>query len=70
MVAVRSFGRGLDADGNGVVVRNMLRTRPIPWRELAAIEFKGVDSEAIPLMLNETPKGGRSGGAPAPREVS
>jgi hypothetical protein len=50
VVAVRSFGRGLDADGNGVVVRNMLRTRPIPWRELAAIEFKGVDSEAISDM--------------------
>jgi hypothetical protein len=48
--AVRSFGRGLDADGNGVVVRNMLRARPIPWRELAAIEFKGVDSEAISNM--------------------
>jgi hypothetical protein len=25
VVAVRGFGRGLDADGNGVVVRNMLR---------------------------------------------
>jgi hypothetical protein len=50
VVAVRSFGRGLDADSNGVVVRNMLRTRPIPWRELAAIEFKGVDSESISNM--------------------
>ena len=49
-VAVRGFGRGLDADGNGVVVRNMLRARPIPWRDLAAIEFKGVDSEAITNM--------------------
>ena len=29
-VAVRGFGRGLDADGNGVVVRNTLRARP-PW---------------------------------------
>jgi hypothetical protein len=48
--AVRSFGRGLDADGNGVVVRNMLRATPIPWHELAAIEFKGVDSEAISDM--------------------
>jgi hypothetical protein len=48
--AVRSFGRGLDADGNGVVVRNMLRATSIPWRELAAIEFKGVDSEAISDM--------------------
>ena len=44
--AVRSFGRGLDADGDGVVVRNMFRARSIPWSELAAIEFKGVDSEA------------------------
>ena len=43
-VAVRGFGRGLDADGNGVVVRNTLRARPIPWSDLAAIEFKGVDS--------------------------
>jgi hypothetical protein len=47
VVAVRGFGRGLDADGNGVVVRNMLRATSIAWRELAAIEFKGVDSEAI-----------------------
>jgi hypothetical protein len=48
--AVRGFGRGLDADGNGLVVRNMLRATSIPWRELAAIEFKGVDSEAISDM--------------------
>jgi Bacterial PH domain len=48
--AVRSFGRGLDADGNGVVVRNMLRARPIPWGDLAAIEFKGVDSEVMQDM--------------------
>src|SRR5215207_4657117 len=47
VVAVRGFGRGLDADGNGVVVRNMLRAISIPWRELAAIEFKGVHSEAM-----------------------
>jgi hypothetical protein len=50
VVAVRSFGRGLDANGNGVVVRNMLRARPIRWRELATIEFKGVDSEAMQNM--------------------
>jgi hypothetical protein len=50
LVAVRSFGRGIDADGNGVVVRNTLRARPIPWSDLAAIEFKGVDSEAITNM--------------------
>jgi hypothetical protein len=50
VLAVRSFGRGLDTDGNGVVVRNMLRARPIPWRELAAIEFKGVSSEALENM--------------------
>jgi hypothetical protein len=50
VVAVRGFGRGLDADGNGVVVRKMLWARPIPWRELAAIEFKGVDSEALQNM--------------------
>jgi hypothetical protein len=49
-VAVRGFGRGLDADGNGVVVRNTLRARPIPWSDLTAIEFKGVDSEAITNM--------------------
>ena len=49
-VAVRGFGRGLDADGNGVVVRNTLRARPIPWSDLAAIDFKGVDSEAITNM--------------------
>jgi hypothetical protein len=36
VVAVRGFGRGLDADGNGVVVRHMLRAISIPWRELAA----------------------------------
>jgi hypothetical protein len=47
---VRSFGRGVDADGDGVVVRNMFRARPIPWRDLAAIEFKGVDSEALSNM--------------------
>ncbi|HEY6812312.1 MAG TPA: hypothetical protein VI074_06430, partial [Propionibacteriaceae bacterium] len=29
VVAVRGFGRGLDADGNGVVVRNMLRATSI-----------------------------------------
>jgi Bacterial PH domain len=46
VLGVRSFGRGLDADGDGVVVRNMFRARPIPWRELAAIEFKGVASQA------------------------
>jgi Septum formation len=50
VLAVRSFGRGLDTDSNGVVVRNMLRARPIPWRELAAIEFKGVSSEALEDM--------------------
>ncbi|HLM20908.1 MAG TPA: septum formation family protein [Propionibacteriaceae bacterium] len=50
VLAVRGFGRGIDADGNGVVVRNMLRARPIPWRELAAIEFKGVSSEALENM--------------------
>jgi len=50
VAAVRSFGRGLDADGNGVVVRNMFRATSIPWHELAAIEFKGVDSEAISDM--------------------
>jgi Septum formation len=44
VIGVRTVGRGLDADGNGVVVRNTLRATPIPWRELAAIEFKG-DSE-------------------------
>ena len=49
-VAVRGFGRGLDADGNGVVVRNTLRATPIPWSDLAAIEFKGVDSVAIKNM--------------------
>jgi Septum formation/Bacterial PH domain len=49
-IAVRGFGRGLDADGNGVVVRNTLRARPIPWSDLAAIEFKGVDSVAIKNM--------------------
>jgi Septum formation/Bacterial PH domain len=48
--AVRGFGRGLDANGDGVVVRNMFRTTSIPWRELAAIEFNGVDSEAISNM--------------------
>jgi hypothetical protein len=47
VVAVRGFGRGLEADGNGVVVRNMLRARPILWRELAGIEFRGVHSEAL-----------------------
>ena len=35
---------GLDADGNGVVVRNMLRAISIPWRELATIEIKWMDS--------------------------
>ena len=35
----------LDADGDGVVVRNTLRATPIPWRDLAAIEFKGVESK-------------------------
>ena len=50
VLAVRHFGQGLDADGNGVVVRKMLRATPIPWRDLAAIEFKGVDSEAMSDM--------------------
>ena len=50
VLAVRSFGRGIDADGDGVVVRNMFRAISIPWRELAAIEFKGVDSEAMSNM--------------------
>jgi hypothetical protein len=39
VLAVCSFGRGLDADGNGMVVRNILRVISIPWRELAAIEL-------------------------------
>ena len=50
VLGVRSFGRGLDADGDGVVVRNMFRATSIPWRDLAAIEFKGVDSEALSNM--------------------
>ncbi|HKN42551.1 MAG TPA: septum formation family protein [Propionibacteriaceae bacterium] len=50
VLGVRGFGQGLDVDGNGVVVRTMIRARPIPWRELAAIEFKGVDSEAMSNM--------------------
>jgi hypothetical protein len=56
---VRGFGRGLDADGYGVVVRNRLvpgvgdsiplrlrRPISIPWRDLAAIEF-GVTHEDV-----------------------
>ena len=39
---MRFFGRGLDADGDGVVVRNMFRAFSIPWRDLAAIEFQGL----------------------------
>ena len=50
VLAVRSFGCGLDADGNGVVVRKMLRAPLISWRDLAAIKFKGVDSEAMSNM--------------------
>ena len=50
VIAVRGFGRGLDADSDGVVVRNTLRARAISWSDLAAIEFKGVDSEAITNM--------------------
>jgi Septum formation len=50
VLGVRGFWQGLDVDGNGVVVRTMFRARPIPWRELAAIEFKGVDSEAMSNM--------------------
>jgi hypothetical protein len=50
VLAVRSFGRGIDADSDGVVVRNTILARPIRWRELAAIEFKGVSSEAITNM--------------------
>ena len=33
VLGVRSFGRGVDADGDGVVVRNMFRAISIPWRE-------------------------------------
>jgi Septum formation len=50
VVGVRSFGRGLDADGDGVVVRKMLWATSIPWHDLAAIDFKGVDSEALSNM--------------------
>ena len=50
VLGVRSFGRGLDADGDGVVVRKILRVTSIPWRDLAAIDFKGVDSEALSNM--------------------
>lgn len=50
VLGVRSFGNGLDIDGKGVIVRNTLHARPIPWRELAAIEFKGVSSAAITNM--------------------
>jgi hypothetical protein len=42
VLGVRSFGRGLDADGDGVVVRNMFRAKSIPWRDLAAIEYSEV----------------------------
>jgi hypothetical protein len=38
---VRSFGCGLDVDGNGVVVRTSGR-QAIPRRELAAIESGGL----------------------------
>ena len=47
VVGVRAVGRGLDADGDGVVVRNTLRARSIPWRDLAAIEFKEEPAEQI-----------------------
>jgi hypothetical protein len=50
VLGVRGFGQGLDVDANGVVVRTMFRARPIPWHDLAAIEFKGVDSEAMSNM--------------------
>ena len=52
VLGVRTVGRGLDADGNGVVVRNTLRARSIPWRDLAAIEFKG-DSEVWDISDSE-----------------
>ena len=32
VLGVRGFGRGLDANGDGVVVRNTLRASPVPWR--------------------------------------
>jgi hypothetical protein len=61
---VRSFGRGLDADGNGVVVRNMLvpglgdsiplqlrRPISIPWRDLAAIEFEVAHEDTYRLVF-------------------
>ena len=47
VVGVRTVGRGLDADGDGLVVRNTLRARSIPWRDLAAIEFKEEPAEQI-----------------------
>ena len=50
VLGVRSLGRGVDADGDGVVVRNMFRAISIPWRELAAIEFEGVESDALSDM--------------------
>ena len=50
VLAVGSFGRGVDADGDGVIVRKMFRATSIPWPDLAAIEFKGVHSEAMSNM--------------------
>ena len=47
VVGVRTVGRGLAADGDGVVVRNTLRARSIPWRDLGAIEFKEEPAEQI-----------------------
>ena len=44
---MRGFARGLDPDGKRRGRQDMLRAISIPWRELAAIEFKGVDSVAI-----------------------
>jgi hypothetical protein len=55
VLAVRSFGRGVDADGDGVVVRKMFRAISIPWREPAAIDFNAaIDFKEDPEVWDIT----------------
>jgi hypothetical protein len=47
LVGALGFQRRLDADADGVAVRNFVRRRTIPWEELRSIEVVKVDANSV-----------------------